>query len=216
MPQYETQDKSKLKKVFFTGTTQVKEGQAFCYNWDSTTGGSAGEFDGYRHWQVEKPATANLKYFAGVAAADYAANAAGRVIEIHEPDSSRRGINVWTDISTTAGTTKLALVGGTHAFQAVGNTRMTVANAIQTEDRSSTAGVVQAFLGGTPGPRSAFITLATPTLTGGTTGATTALVGTTAGAVTDIKMLTEAVADVKTDLTAIINTLKKQGQIDMS
>lgn len=255
MPVYEKQDKTKTKKAYYTGSDVLREGYALCYNNDSITGGSAGEFDGSRHWEVEKPASGNLKYFAGVVSGSYANKTGPCVVKLHEPDSACRGVNLWTQLSTTLGTTKLALIGGTYAFGAVGNTRITMGTAMQTEDRSTTAGVVQALYG--RAERTAFITSATPTLTGGTSGGTalvsytatapsitggttggsTTIAGTSAQMLEDTLRLADAVealkvdstalsvlilrntgamANVKTDITAVLNLLKKQNQMDMS
>lgn len=58
--------KSNTKRVWYTGSDQLKTGMILCYNQDATDDGTD---TGLGH-AVEKPATANLDYVAGVVAAE--------------------------------------------------------------------------------------------------------------------------------------------------
>lgn len=80
--QYMRQARTHTRKVRFTGTTAVKEGQGFCY---VGTTGTATDSDERRDKYVAVPSGTNNLKFAGTAVKAYAANSAGQVIEIFEP-----------------------------------------------------------------------------------------------------------------------------------
>lgn len=78
------------KTVYFMGSDEVKEGEPFVY---TVANGTAAEYDGLRHNQVERP-KASGGVFAGVATRTYPAAdpGNGRLIEIAMPGS--RGVRI--------------------------------------------------------------------------------------------------------------------------
>jgi len=79
---------SKPRRVWFSGSTALKKGQGVCFDRDYTTtvdGQTATDPFGGRDSIVQVPASGNNMAFAGVVSQDYAANAAGQMIEIYEP-----------------------------------------------------------------------------------------------------------------------------------
>jgi len=81
---HESQGRNLRRRVKFTGTTALLEGQGVCYARDT---GTATSIDGSRDSKVELPDRTNNLWFAGVAAHDYTANASGQWIFINEPGS---------------------------------------------------------------------------------------------------------------------------------
>ena len=138
--QYKSEKISK-KKVYFEGTDTLQEGYALCYNRDSGTAATATIA---RAYLVEKPATANLKYFAGVVSSESAGVTGPQWVTIIESRGAPTVTNVFTDQSCTLGTTKLAVKNGDYALGAAGSATVNVALALQTVDRSGTDGLVQA------------------------------------------------------------------------
>lgn len=123
--------------VWFTGATALLEGQAVCFDFDTGTAASA---VAKRTNQVELPSQANARWFAGVAARNYAASSGGQFIEIYGPGST---CNVLSMASTTIGVGRLTfMVGGTYAgyFKRQGFEGAGSCVPLQTVDRSSTAG----------------------------------------------------------------------------
>jgi hypothetical protein len=146
---YEKQSPSITEHVWFMGTGALLEGQAVCYNFDF---GTAADVDGRRGNRVEPPSTTNNLYFAGVAARDYPANAAGatrpQLIEIYTPGS---WCNVRSAASTTLGVGRLtfditAVVATNGLFKYEGLEGEGSCVPLQTVDRSSTAGLCFARL----------------------------------------------------------------------
>jgi hypothetical protein len=196
-------EKVAKKRVKFTGDDALKIGYAVCYNRDSTTGNSAGAEDLYRAWEVEKPATANLKDFAGLVANDYSAVTGGQMIEIIEPRRAGTVCRGYAGVACTLGTTKLAIQNATYTLEAAGSSNVTVALANQTVDRSSTEGICQVILTGANVTDIDEAALVTPTQvavtapTGATTGGTakfavvdlTAPVGATTGGTVALAVL---------------------------
>lgn len=123
--------------VWFTGSTALLEGQAVCYDYDY---GTASAYDGKRTNRVELPSQSNARWFAGVAARNYAASSGGQFVEINAPGST---CNVLSQASTTIGVGRLTFtVGGTYAgyFKRQGFEGAGSCVPLQTVDRSSTAG----------------------------------------------------------------------------
>ncbi len=142
---YESETISK-KRVYYTGSDTLAEGYLLCYDRDY---GTASDADIARAYRVEKPATANLKYFAGVVDAECAGRTGPGWISIIEPRPNPGClVNVHTDQNCTLGTTKLAAKNASYAAGAAAATTVMIATAIQTVDRSSTNGVVLAQLEG--------------------------------------------------------------------
>lgn len=142
-----TRDDVWLKRVFCTSTDALKRGYPVCYDRDNTTALdhtgtaiAATSASWARHRYVEKPAAGNLNWFAGFVARDYAANASGQFIDILVPFG---GVyEVWTAANCTANSTKLSLTAA--AWTLGDGDGPIVAEALQTVDRSSTNGLVQA------------------------------------------------------------------------
>ncbi len=85
---YLKQGRRILARVWFGGTTALKEGQGVCYNFDHyPSGGAVTTSNEDRYNRVELPATANSLHFAGVSAHAYAASSTGQFIEICLPGS---------------------------------------------------------------------------------------------------------------------------------
>ncbi len=155
--------------VWFTGATALLEGQAVCYDFDY---GTAAEYDAKRTNRVELPSITNARWFAGVAARNYAAQANGQFIEINAPGST---CNVLSQASTTVGVGRLTFeCGGTYAgyFRYQGFEGAGSCVPLQTVDRSSTAGKCLARL--EVGPQSGGVEVVTLKAAGG---ATTCMVG---------------------------------------
>ena len=140
--------------VWFGGDGALLEGQGVCYNWDYGTPATREASRGNR---VELPTILNAPYFAGVAARPYAANTGGRLIEIFVPGST---CNVLSQVANVIGVGRTCCVaGGTYAgyFDKAGFPGRGNATALQTIDRSSTAGLCLATL--ERGPQSGLIEL---------------------------------------------------------
>jgi len=145
---YEKQARKIKRRVFFTGTTAVSEGQGFCYDRDY---GTAAEDNEYRDKYVELPSATNNLWFAGVAAQAYTANANGQWIVIYEPGSV---CHVLTDQSCTVDTTYVTCCarsdtggsGTVGTFFKGGFHGEGTALALETADGSSTATLCLALL----------------------------------------------------------------------
>jgi len=137
-------EKLTTKKVWYEGSDTLVGGSLLCYNGDYGTASSA---DTARAWRVEKPATANLKYFAGVLAEKYDNFTGPGMVEIYV--STRRGqrINILSDQNCTLGSTILAVKNADYAAGAAAD-GYNIARAAQTVDRSGTDGQVQVELYG--------------------------------------------------------------------
>lgn len=150
-----------LKRVMYEGTDTIYEGMALCYNFDTTTNvngltvpTTAGiTAEGYQNegkfYYVEKPATANLKWFAGVVARGSWCGTAGPVaLDIYIPNGSI--VPVRSSISSTVGVHALGINNGSYALGDVVNdgngSGRVVGIAMETVDRSSTNGICLAKL----------------------------------------------------------------------
>ena len=97
--------------VWYTGTDQVREGEAFCFNISNVTGAAATLYNGLRHNYVTRPSTTNAGAFAGVAARNYYASSTGTLIELYIPGS--KGVKVALGVDTVLNTGMLTFqVGG--------------------------------------------------------------------------------------------------------
>ncbi len=137
------------RSVKYTGSDALKRGYAVCWNRDSTTDKDPGATSGAatvsnwnRHVEVEKPASGNLFNFAGFVAQDYPAVTGGRDIEILIP--RRQVLDVFTNVNCTTQTSILCVQPGSYILGTIG-TGVPIGRAIQTVDRSSTNGRVQAI-----------------------------------------------------------------------
>ncbi len=139
------------KRVKYEGTNTINEGMALCYNYDTTTNSddgttAEGSQNEGKYQRVEEPTAANQKFFAGVVAGNGHNGQSGpRFIDIFVPNGAI--VAVRTDKSITA-KDKLYLESGQNTLINAGLTLNLVAIAVETVDRSSTAGIVLAKLVG--------------------------------------------------------------------
>ena len=152
-------EKTYKKHVFYTGTDTLRVGYALCYDADAVrsagssdavTAGSksaktAADFYDERAIRVEKPTVDNIKHFAGAVVEEYDGTEGPAFIEIYVPMSCGQKVDVWTEENCTIDTTLLSVKQGSYAFGAVDEGAV-VARALQTKDRSSPNGTVQALL----------------------------------------------------------------------
>ncbi len=131
------------KRVWFGGSTALKEGQGVCYNWDV---GTAADADGRRASHVEVCTILNAPYFAGVADRPYAAETGGQFVTINLPGSF---CNIWSNASTTIGVGVVTCSSdstNTGIFKYAGFPGEGTATPLQTINRASVAGLCFAYL----------------------------------------------------------------------
>ena len=139
------------KRVRYEGTNTIYEGMALCYNYDTTTNSNDGttaegsQNEG-KYQRVEEPTLANSPFFAGViAGSEYEGKVGPRFVDIYVPNGAI--VPIYTDKSITA-KEKLYLEASANTIINAGLTLAQVATAVETKDRSSTAGIVLAKLTG--------------------------------------------------------------------
>lgn len=149
---------AETKQVYFRPTADdtVRVGDLVCYNWDLTTdykergttpitGGTAyaegsQNYTG-RLFVVEKPATANLQFFAGVVAAlGDKAGADGDLIEIYVPNGAV--VPVMSDQYCLNGRTIVAVRNGVYEGSYPSSAARPIGIAMETKDRSTDDGLV--------------------------------------------------------------------------
>jgi hypothetical protein len=143
-------EKVAKKKVVFTNNTgasvTLRGGWAMCY--DST------ETDLAQAYDVIRPATANLSYFAGVVTEEYdgrtVANGATSNIEIYIPTKYGQVVPVFSSENHSANIALLEPVNG--SFIMTEGTTNKVCKTVQLADRSSTNGTLLARLYGLSDP----------------------------------------------------------------
>lgn len=147
-------DQVELKEVLYTGSDALQRGYLVCYDRDNSTATNAAgtalaaTAESFaRVFYVEKPAAGNVQWFAGVVAQAYPAQTGGQHILIEVPTG--KVTQVYTSASCTINTTLLSVTPGSYAAGA--GTGPVIGMALQTVDRSSTNGVVQAKLDGVRG-----------------------------------------------------------------
>lgn len=150
---YRTEPNLAHERVYFTGTDTLYEGYALCKDYDSATAQDpAATTEAVTAWgsgrfqKVEKPATANLPFFAGYVAPSSAGKTGPCWIDIipHQP---QKFINAHVYVSCVVGTTALALQAGQYYLVATFRSDpAAVAVAEQTVDRSGTAGTCQVMM----------------------------------------------------------------------
>jgi len=150
-------EKFETKKVYFTGTSTLREGYALCYDADR---GTAADPDPLRAFNVEQPATGNFANFAGFVSAKSDGVVGPKTVEILVPVARGQKANVWSGASNTIDVTELRLKTASFEVDTDG-TGPIVARAMQTVDRSTASGVVQALILGSGGvePQGAIVTL---------------------------------------------------------
>ena len=100
------------KTVWYEGTSTLYSGYALCYNHDYAT-------DETQATRVEQPATANMKFFAGIATGISAAGRPGPCeLQVIEPSTLGSVVLAWSALNTTALSTQLALQNGSFALGA--------------------------------------------------------------------------------------------------
>lgn len=154
-----------IERVWFGGTTALKEGQGLCYNWNY---GTAATREGSRRNRVELPATANAEHFAGVASQAYTASSTGRFIDIYKPGSTCNilcyadvviGVGIVTCEAGNALSATYAGYFSRSGFEGEGS-----ATPLQTISGASTAALCLAYLH--KGKPSGLIEVITPPATG--------------------------------------------------
>lgn len=132
----------RVTRVWTAETGAIKRGYAFCYNSDYA-GVALTLADPKRLYHVEKPSTTNHMWFAGVAARDYTADASGQYIDIVPPGN---WCYVYGYVSFTAGATYASAECAQWYFRNEGLPGCGRFKALQTVDRSSTAGECFGYL----------------------------------------------------------------------
>ena len=163
-PTWGLDPKARTIRVYYEGSDTLYEGYALCYNYDTTdnwmgksaadlTVESATTAEGYQNEgkfiRVEKPATANLQWFAGVVAGNAGGITGPCALDIYVPNGAI--VPVRSKISSTVGKHALAIQNAQYYLgnPAAGNTNGAgryVAVAEETVDRSSTEGLCLARL----------------------------------------------------------------------
>lgn len=197
-------------RVWFTGTTALKQGQLVCYDRDY---GTAADADGTRDNYVEIASTSNNYNVAGVCAQDYAANPGGQMIEIYEPGSV---CMISTLIATTVNATKLtALVGvsgvsgrfGAAAYGGRGTARALQTVAAISSSTDTTPGPIGSSLDGSATWTAATRTLTkTSAFTNAAAGDKVIVVGAVVSASTTVGTMGEYTVESVTSANAVVLT----------
>lgn len=143
-------EKTEKKKVIFSNDTgasvTLRSGYAVCYDYALATIAQA--------YTVKKPATANLKWFAGAICEEYdgvvVTNGSTAKIEIYIPTQYGQVIPVWITEDHSANIAKLEPTNG--SFALTEGTTNKVALTVQLVNRSSTNGTCLSRLYGLSDP----------------------------------------------------------------
>lgn len=111
--QHNKQRRVNAKTVYFDSTDTISRGYALCYDQDATENGS--DVADQLGFTVEKPATANLKAFAGFYSGEQGAFTGPGYITIHVPDRGEM-FEAFTDANMTALTTIMGPQNGSYAL----------------------------------------------------------------------------------------------------
>lgn len=167
LPTWGLDPKARTITVYYEGSDTIYEGYALCYNYDTTDNwmgvdGSKVDFtttastasleststaEGYQNEgkfiRVEKPATANLQWFAGVVVGNSTGITGPCAVDIYIPNGAC--VPVYTNKSCTVGQS-LGITNASYILQAVtgDGTPMPCARVEETVDRSSTNGIALA------------------------------------------------------------------------
>jgi len=141
----------RTKQVKYTGSDTLKKGYLVCYDRNNTTaldeneGAIGADSASYaRHEYVEKPATGNLQDFAGVVLVPPDADGWMTIVV---PEAGGTVCEVFTDQDCTINSTTLHIDNASYyATNAATGVSYKIGKALQTVDRSSTAGLVQALI----------------------------------------------------------------------
>ena len=165
-PTWGLDPKSRTITVYYEGSDTIYEGYALCYNQDTTdnwmgvssvdatttasslteSGTTAeGSQNEGKFIRVEKPATANLQWFAGVVVGNSSGITGPCAVDIYIPNGAC--IPVYTNKSCTIGQS-LGITNASYVLQAVtgDGTPIPCARVEETVDRSSTNGIALARL----------------------------------------------------------------------
>lgn len=135
-------EKLSTKKVYYTGTATLRAGNALCYDADR---GTASESDPLRAFYVEQPSASNFENFAGFVSEKADSVTGPATVEIYVPEARGQKVDVWSGASNTIDSTLLRLKAGSFEVDTDGEGPI-VAKAMETVDRSSTSGTVQALI----------------------------------------------------------------------
>ena len=145
-------------RAYYTGSDQLDEGYCLCYDADK---GVAASIDPRRIFNVEKPAVGNCAFFAGVVLKKPGPGPC--YVDMAPPGSM---VNVYAKISSTVGVTRMTVMAGQYYMKQEGFAGAGSAMCLQTLDRATTAGIIQALL--EEGPQSGGVEEITPPTTGAT------------------------------------------------
>ncbi len=141
-----------IRRVYYTGSDEMKAGYALCHDRDNITAiGVAGtalaaaNASHARHIYVEKPASGNLHNFAGLVATDSAGKTGPCWLNIVVPNCPGTVLTPFTDQSCTIDSTLLTVKAASYIVGGAGQ-GVVIGKALQTINRSSTNGTVQAAL----------------------------------------------------------------------
>ena len=163
-PQMGTNSVARKQRVYYTESSTIYEGMPVCYEFNATANvlgysksseaNGTTTAEGYQNegkfLRVEDPDSDNIMFFAGVVATNECAGKTGpRWLDIYIPNGAI--VPVRSYISSTVGVNALALMSGTQYFGNPnagmgGGAARYVAIAVETVDRSSTAGLCLAKL----------------------------------------------------------------------
>jgi hypothetical protein len=150
-------EKVATKIVYYEGSDTLDEGDLLCYNRDyngtdaSGTALTSASVSPQRAGRVEKPSTSNINWLAGAVANESAGMTGPGKVVLRVPTARGQECLIRTDQSCTQNTTFLTLVPGQYQAGGLGEGKV-IAQAIQTIDRSSTEGPVQAIFRGLSDP----------------------------------------------------------------
>jgi len=158
--QFGTNSNARKKRVYYEGSDTLYSGMALCYNQDTTdnilgyntstgvesgTTPEGGQNEG-KFLRVEKPATANLNFFAGVVApGGYEGKSGPRWINIYIPNGAIVPVRGTDDTSIGD---SLYITNGDYEFTTTSTSNKLVARAIEAVDCSSTETILLAKIFG--------------------------------------------------------------------
>jgi hypothetical protein len=146
--QYKT-NKVEKKQVYYEGTDTLRKGYLLCYNQDTTTDMNGATIaDGLacngKYLRVEKPATANIPYFAGVVAPESDGITGPAWITVVEPTGGPM-VQVYSDADDDAIIEALWLQNGSYLAGSSGVAKLGIP--VEAVDRSVTNGLILCRLG---------------------------------------------------------------------
>ena len=142
-------EKLALKSVYYEGSDTLKAGYCLCYNQDSVLDmAGATVVEGTqikgRFLRVEKPATANLPYFAGIVSEG--SNGVTGPCWVTIVEANGHAFNVWTDSNVTTADS-LYIKDASYLATTTAGANYVIGKCLETINRSGTNGVVMARLG---------------------------------------------------------------------